>query len=222
MSNAEYNSHGRFGRRQLLLAGAALPIARFRERRMDLEDACQADVVCWRRLDGSGTEYCRLSRDAQPRLDGTVVVFEGVPWRIDYEIECDAAWRTRAVRVRANQGADDRSLTLEVRPDGRWVVDTRDRPDLQGCVDVDLGFSPSTNTLPIRRLPMQVQQSRTIAVAWVEFPSLVVHRVEQRYTRISEGTYRYDNLPTGFVAELTVDLHGLVISYPPGWERVVK
>lgn len=189
---------------------------------MVFEDANQADVVCWRRLDAYGIEYCRLSRDVQPRLDGTVVVFEGVPWRIDYEIQCDAAWRTRAVRLRANQGADDRNLTLDVRPDGRWVVDMRDRPDLDGCVDVDLGFSPSTNTLPIRRLPMQMQESRTIAAAWVDFPGLVVHRVEQRYTRISEDTYRYENLPTGVVAELTVDSQGLVISYPPGWQRIVR
>jgi hypothetical protein len=154
-------------------------------------------------------------------LDGQVVVLSrGVSWRIEYEIHCDDAWRTRAVSVRADAGTETHSLKLDADGHGRWRVGGEVRQDLRDCLVVDLGFSPSTNTLPIRGLRMNVKQSETIHAAWVEFPSLAARRVPQRYTRVGDRTYRYENLPTGFLAEIDVDASGLVVSYPPGWEQV--
>ncbi|MGE5812919.1 MAG: putative glycolipid-binding domain-containing protein, partial [Acidobacteriota bacterium] len=173
------------------------------------------------RLDGRGMEYCRLSEgNTGPAIEGIVVLTADVPWGIEYEIRCDQDWRTRTVRLRARAGVEDRELRLDVDPQGRWKLNAQRRADLEGCLDVDLGFSPSTNTLPIRRLRLNLNAHETITAAWVEFPSLAVHRVEQRYTRIRKDRYKYENLPTGFVAEVTVDATGLVVSYPPGWERL--
>lgn len=179
-------------------------------------------AVCWRWLDGWGLEHCRLSgrRDGLALAGGIVAWSEG-PWTIEYEIHCDAAWRTRSVALRATAGVEERRLAIEAHPQGAWIVDGEVRGDLQGCTDVDLGFTPSTNTLPIRRLAMKVGDQETIEAAWVQFPSLAVRRVPQRYTRLEAHTYRYDNLPTGFTADVTVDADGLVVSYPPGWERVI-
>jgi hypothetical protein len=168
-----------------------------------------------------------LERDGDgARLEGGVVVSEGAPFRsfwplwIEYEVRCDAAWRTRRAVVRAAVGAERRDLTLERGDDGRWKLGGEARPELEGCVDVDLGFTPSTNTLPIRRLLMNVGESATVDAAWVEFPSLSVRRLRQRYTRLGELTYRYENPETGFASVVEVDSAGLVVSYPPGWERI--
>jgi uncharacterized protein len=181
-----------------------------------------AEAIAWRWLDGSGLEHCRLyeAHDG-PRIEGTLVVVSNTtPWRIDYDVRCDVAWRTRSVLIRAYEGIDPRTLTLAADEGGRWTVGGETQPDLEGCLDVDLGFSPSTNTLPIRRLNLAEGRTATIEAAWVEFPSLKVHRVPQRYTRLRDRAYRYENLPTGFVAEVEVDARGLVVSYPPGWERI--
>lgn len=177
----------------------------------------RTDAVLWRQLDGPGMEQCRSTETG---LSGVVVVWAGTAWRLDYEVRCDDRWRTREVVVQAYAGEVARNTRLQVDERGSWLIDGDARPDLQGCVDVDLGFSPSTNTLPIRRLGLHVRESATIDAAWMEFPSLAVRRVPQRYTRLDERTYRYENLPTGFSAEMTVDEGGLVVSYPPGWERV--
>jgi uncharacterized protein len=179
-------------------------------------------AVAWRWLGEWGMEQCRLSEASDgPRIEGTVVVVSNtIPWRIDYDVRCDAAWRTRSVSVRAHEGIAPRTLTLAADEGGHWSVGGEPRPDVEGCLDVDLGFSPSTNTLPVRRLNLAEGHSATIEAAWVEFPSLKVHRVPQRYTRLRDRTYRYENLPTGFVAEVEVDARGLVVSYPPGWERI--
>jgi hypothetical protein len=89
-------------------------------------------------------------------------------------------------------------------------------PALKGCSDVDLGCSPSTNTLPIRRLHIGIGAAHTIQAAWVHFPDLTVQKVAQTYARLDELTYRYAS--GQFEAELTVDEDGLVTGYA-AWRR---
>ena len=55
---------------------------------------------------------------------------------------------------------------------GNWTVDGKRRRALRSCTDVDLGCSPSTNTLPIRRLGLSVGATKTIQAAWIRFPEL--------------------------------------------------
>jgi len=88
---------------------------------------------------------------------------------------------------------------------------------LAGCTDVDLGFSPSTNTLPIRRLALAVGKSETIEAAWVLFPDLEVRVSSQTYTRVSDQNYRFAS--GDFAAELGVDAAGLVTDYWE-WQRI--
>jgi hypothetical protein len=187
-----------------------------------MANSATAFAVVWRQLDGSGMEHCRLTDDVlAPSLDGAVVVVDAnVPWRLDFRITCDGHWQTRAVSVRAVEGVTDHLLNLAADDQGHWIVNGAARSDLDGCLDVDLGFSPSTNTLPIRRLGLGVDQTMTIDVAWVEFPSLTVRRASQRYTRLAERRWRFEYLTTGFTADIDVDEHGLVVSYPPLWSRV--
>jgi hypothetical protein len=166
-------------------------------------------------------EVCRIIEDESGiRLEGAVLlVHDGGPWRIEYVIRCDRGWVTREVDLHAT-GSTAHEVSMRVDESGRWWVNGAVRDDLQLCTDVDLGFTPSTNTLPIRRVHLELDRSATIQAAWVEFPSFSVQRVAQRYTRVGDVAYRYENLPTGFQADIAVDSMGLVTAYPPGWERV--
>jgi hypothetical protein len=123
---------------------------------------------------------------------------------------------TTAAHVKDVRGFEQRALTLERSARGVWSVNgTADRK-LKGCTDVDLACSPSTNTLPIRRLRLVVGASQTIEAAWVRFPELTVTKSAQTYTRLDEFTYLYDS--GTFSAELVVDDDGLVASYSV-WQR---
>lgn len=146
------------------------------------------------------------------------MAWEGEPWRISYAIDLDAEGRTRAVAVEAD-GAAPVSVALVADGAGRWLRDGHVVIDSPDALDVDLGFSPSTNTLPIRRLGVAVGESAEIAVAWVLFPSFEVEYGGQIYTRLGERRWRYQS--TGFDAELTVDEDGLVESYSE-WESVAR
>src|SRR5687767_10360069 len=106
--------------------------------------------VLWRRVDAPGHDACRLARDGDEwRLSGAAVfAHESAPVRLDYQVHADAAWRTRRATVSGWVGGDAVRVEAQVDEGGRWTVDGRDRPDLAGCVDVDLAFTPATNLLP--------------------------------------------------------------------------
>ena len=181
--------------------------------------------MLWRRLDIPGLEHFRLTMDGdRPRLAGTVLVaHDGQPLRLDYEIGCSPAWETRTVVATLLLRDVTWRLDLVVDEQHRWFADGREIPTLAGCVDVDLSLSPSTNTLPIRRLGMlrlKADEARDVVAGWVRIPELRVERLPQRYTCLPEGYFRYESRGGQFVAELEVDDLGLVESYPPFWERV--
>ena len=175
--------------------------------------------VAWRRSDEvEADEVCTLTvRDNGLSLVGTVLGAEGGrPVRVEYRVLAERAGLTTAAHVRDLRGFETRTIVLERDAKERWTVDGIAKRALKGCTDVDLGCSPSTNTLPIRRLRLAIGASHTIQAAWVRFPELVVVKANQTYTRLDEFTYRYAS--GTFEAELTVDDDGLVTAYAE-WRR---
>jgi uncharacterized protein len=175
--------------------------------------------VAWRRSDEVSTdEHCTLTqRDTGLSLVGTVLGAEGgVPVRIEYRVLTDGDGTTTAAHIRDLRGFEQRTLTLERDAKGNWTVDGAKVRALKGATDVDLGCSPSTNTLPIRRLRLGIGATKTIKAAWVRFPELTVIKADQTYTRVDEFTYRYAS--GSFEAELTVDDEDLVAGYAE-WTR---
>ncbi|GAE04428.1 hypothetical protein JCM10914_473 [Paenibacillus sp. JCM 10914] len=106
--------------------------------------------------------------------------------------------------------------------ENRWWEGGTDRElgALAGLTDIDLGISPSTNTLAIRRLRLQPGDSAAITAAWVRFPSLEISPLPQRYTRTGENTYRYESNDGAFQADLEIDEHALVTQYADIWSRI--
>lgn len=174
--------------------------------------------VLWRQLIGIGAEHLVLTVDDEVHADGMAVgEIQSTAYRIHYELVCDTKWMFRQLRVRDLIGG--RVLQLMRLHDGRWLDEAdREIQGLQGCTDVDIMITPFTNTLPIRRLSWELAQSREIAVAYISVPDLSATRVDQRYTCVAHGengsAYRYENLRSGFAAELRVDGDGLVVDYP--------
>jgi uncharacterized protein len=175
--------------------------------------------VGWRRTDEvEADEHCTLTvRDGGLSLVGTVLGAEGgLPVRIEYRVLADGAGLTTAAHVRDLRGFALRTIALERDSKGSWTIDGARVPALRGCTDVDLGCSPSTNTLPIRRLRLAIGASHTVRAAWVRFPELAVVKAAQVYTRLDEFTYRYAS--GDFEADLVVDDDGLVAAYA-AWRR---
>lgn len=190
-------------------------------REIDTVTASDRSVI-WRPLAWRGSDQCSLWRDTSGgwRLEGIALASpaDGPPMQIRYAVGCAPDWTTREATVDVRTPAEQRFLDLRAR-DGRWYVNGREVEALRGCVDVDFGFTPATNTLSIRRLELAPGESRDVVAAWVRFPELTVEPLSQRYTRLSDDRYRYQS-STGFSAELTVDDAGLVREYPGAWQQI--
>lgn len=160
----------------------------------------------------TGAELFELEElSAEKRMRGWVVAsVEGADCALTYRVTADRRWVTRRVSVELESGVS-RSLEIEHDGKGIWSVDGITRPDLTGCLDVDLGISPSTNTLPIRRLAMDITETKRIVAAWVRFPDLVVDPLPQIYERRSVSVYRYRS--DSFCADIEVDERSVVVRY---------
>jgi hypothetical protein len=180
-------------------------------------------TIRWRRLDASGHETAQLVPMADgPRLSGVAeLAHERGPCRLEYDIECSEGWLTRRARVSGRIGG--RAVALDVARDerGAWTSAGVPLRALEGCFDVDLEFSPSTNLLPIRRLMLAVGERAAVRTAWVRFPTLALQLLEQTYTRTGAMTYRYETADGTFCRDLTVNADGFVLDYPGLWRADV-
>src|SRR5947208_929567 len=110
--------------------------------------------MAWRRVDVPGHDECSLWRMADGwRLLGTAVfTLDDEQCQLSYVVECDSVWMTRAATVEGWRGREALSIAIERLPGGGWKLNGVMQPAVNGCIDVDLGFTPATNLIPLRRL----------------------------------------------------------------------
>jgi hypothetical protein len=174
--------------------------------------------ILWRRLDREGHEFCELSGTRHRGI--ALIEHEGAPCRLTYEVECDATWRTRWTRVQGSVGEQTIDVAITADEHGVWRLDGDEVGVVADCIDVDLNFSPSTNTLPIRRLQLAIGEEAEVRAAWLRFPSFELEPLVQRYRRLDEQTYHYES--GSFSAGLRVNDAGLVTTYEGFCEAVAE
>jgi uncharacterized protein len=125
---------------------------------------------------------------------------------------------TRSAHVVARSVLGVQEVRLEADGTGVWQIDGKAAPWLDGCLDVDLEASASTNALPIHRLGLSVGGREDAPAAYVRAPTLRVERLEQTYARLPDdgesARYEYVAPAFDFSAVLTYDRFGLVLDYP--------
>lgn len=184
--------------------------------------------VLWRRRDHLSFDQYQVEHCQVGELPGSFTIqgcvlgtLEAKPYRVDYLVRCDRGWKTRSVSARTTFGLVHRSIELERDVSDSWRRDGARLAELDGVVDIDLAITPSTNTLPIRRLSLELGGEAEVDAAWVGFPGLEVERLSQRYVREGDRAYRYESGGGSFTAALEVDEQGIVVRYGELWERVL-
>ncbi|HMF72577.1 MAG TPA: putative glycolipid-binding domain-containing protein, partial [Flavitalea sp.] len=69
-------------------------------------------------------------------------------------------------------------------------------------------------TLPVNRLKLHTNDERQIQVIYVDVLKRKIKQIRQKYTRLSNTVYLYENVPNDFEAKIEVDELGLVVDYP--------
>lgn len=170
--------------------------------------------VRWRTWDGGGVEDLTLTWENEAWTASGIVTRE----QVQYVIRLSPTWHVRQFLL--FRDLDEPDLWLGVDGSARWgEMNGAHRTELDGCVDIDLGCTPFTNTLPIRRLPLDIGDRAELPVAMVDVETLDVHAERHRYTRLAAHRWRFEQLHTGYGVELDVDDHGLVVDYPELFRR---
>jgi uncharacterized protein len=175
-------------------------------------------TILWQRLDQPGHDSARLTFESPHwRIAGTAVfACDRRPCRLDYAVLCDAAWNTMSARVSGWLGADTIDIELTVDAARTWRMNGVECPAVKGCLDVDLHFTPATNTLAIRRLELAIDRESPVRAAWLS-PDFAMKPLEQVYRRTGAATYRYESDGGRFTAGLEVNEVGLVVNYDGLW-----
>ena len=177
-------------------------------------------AILWRRLDAAGHEACRLvQRQGGWDLEGTAAYqHEGAPACLAYKVECDNAWVTRQGHVRGWIGEQPLDITVTRSAQGRWALNGQVIDGLEGCFDLDLGFTPSTNLLQLRRIALGVGDAADVPVAWLDVDAVALDRLQQRYERRAAEIYWYEAPRFDYSGLLQVNGVGFVEKYPDLWE----
>jgi hypothetical protein len=198
------------------------------------------ELTIWRGLDAWRVEAAAVELSADGlAVSGTQIGSDPVAYRLDYRLDATDGFLTRALTVTARGRGWRRELELRHDGHGAWTCTARaagdiglpapggDAAALAGALDCDLGFSPLTNLMPIRRLGLHRRTgAQDFVMAWVSVPDLSVVPSRQRYEHVRRtvdgSIVRYVDrgLFDGFTAELELDRDGLVVRYPELAERV--
>lgn len=173
--------------------------------------------ITWRSQACQSEEHCEISSsDAGIEIRGSVqgTADDGKEFEINYTLELSPEWQVQHIVVR---DAKDEGNELDLQyENGQWFdVDGWHLEAYDGVEYVDLTITPSTNTLPIKRLAFEGREPQKIDVLYIDLPSFQTRRVEQYYTKLGKHTYRYqDGERPDFIADIVLDDDDFVAIYP--------
>jgi hypothetical protein len=179
------------------------------------------ETVLWHNPYDRSSELCRLVETSGGfAFEGLgLAPADGVPARVDYRVDADSQWRSLGIYIRMESAGATKEIALVHDESGDWMLDGEVQEHLDGCRDVDFRFTPSTNTLPIRRLAPAVGETVDSRAAWISYPGLEVVSSEQMYKRLSTNEFRFRS--EDFEADLLVDDSGLVLRYGEEYWRAL-
>jgi len=148
-------------------------------------------------------------------INSTIIgKYEGKIYKVEYHIQTNRHWETVFLELKSQHSNQRERLTLKGDAKGNWTSTGRRADQFKGCIDVDIPLTPFTNTLPINRLRLSPNEERQISVIYLDLLEQQVKPVYQKYTRLSELEFQYENVPNDFEAKIEVDELGLVVNYP--------
>lgn len=177
--------------------------------------------ILWRRLGQPGHDVCRLERQGDNwQIDGGAAFRheDGRVAQLHYRVRCDRAWHTQWGTVRGWLGGEGIDLSIVRDAHGGWKLNDAPAMELGHCVDLDLGFTPATNLLQLRRLHLAPGEAADAPVAWLDLDGGGLSELQQRYERRSERDYWYSAPRFDYEAMLEVTPDGFVRRYPAIWE----
>jgi uncharacterized protein len=177
--------------------------------------------ILWTGIEYHSMENCIVTiSDKGSEISSSVVgAYANKLYRVEYRIGTNQYWETTFFELRSQ--LDNTVEMINFRNEGTetWYVNGQLDEKFKGCIDIDISLTPFTNTLPINRLKLSEKEGEQIMVLYVDVLGRKIMPVRQKYTRLSQSSYKYENVPNDFEAVIAVDELGLVVDYPGLFKR---
>ena len=143
-------------------------------------------------------------------------------YKVEYKVKTNQHWETIYAEIHCQHSNQREQLIIEGDAKGNWTMNGKEADQFRGCMDIDIPLTPFTNTLPINRLKLSQGEEHQIRVIYLDLLEQKTIPVKQKYIRLSETAYHYQNVPNDFEAKIEVDELGFVVDYPSLFVRTAK
>lgn len=176
-------------------------------------------TVIWKRLDQEGHDACRFTHTGVGWIiDGTAVFeYSEQAARLNYRLACDSRWASLQADISGWIGKSAFHMSIERNGEDGWSVNGRNDSALKGLSDIDLGFTPASNTNAIRRLNLRPSDEAESIAVWLDTEDWTVKPLRQIYRRIHNNAFEYTSPQHEYHSTLAVDDFGAVTEYPDLW-----
>jgi uncharacterized protein len=172
----------------------------------------------WRRLDVPGHDaarVCQVSTGYQ-LLGQSVFLDPRGPAALRYTLDLTPTWATRQGQIDGFIGGRAVDTRIARTPNG-WTLGGKEG-GMADVVDLDLGFTPATNMVQLKRVGLSIGEAVSFDVAWLEAGDGALVRLPQEYRRVSEFDYEYSSPTSNYRATIIVAPSGFAAVYPRLWE----
>jgi hypothetical protein len=172
----------------------------------------------WRRLDVPGHDAARVMQTEHGYELLGQSIFGGPhgPTALRYILTLEPDWSTKEGRITGFIGERSVNDHIERTPRG-WTFNGREC-GMADILDLDLGFTPATNMIQLRRVSLAIGESTTFDVAWLEAGDKELQRLPQTYYRATEFEYPYHSPQGGYRETIILSGSGFAAVYPNLWE----
>jgi hypothetical protein len=174
--------------------------------------------MLWRRLDLPGHDACRLWQQANGwHLQGSAVFrHHNGPAHVCYAVRCDPRWRTVSGRIHGFIGQISLDYRI-IRRASLWRLNGIPVAGLGHLLDLDLGFTPATNLLQLRRVRIEVNEIVSLPVAWFDPDSGTLTELPRIYEHRRQDAFWYKAPGAGYEGLLELAPNGFIRRYPGLW-----
>ncbi|HSR18393.1 MAG TPA: putative glycolipid-binding domain-containing protein [Ignavibacteriaceae bacterium] len=180
--------------------------------------------ILWTGREYYSLENCLMTKNHAGSEISSVIIgmYNKEIYRVEYFIKTNEIWETLFFELKIQLYNNKNVFSYKSDGKGNWTLLEKPANEFNGCTDIDIPLTPFTNTLPINRLNLNINESRVIKVIYIDVLNSEIKPVQQKYSRMTEAKYKFENVPNDFEAVITVDESGFVVDYHELFERTIK
>lgn len=180
-------------------------------------------ILLWKGVTHESLECFKIEKEGKTNVVSSKVIGNqnGNLYDVNYRLVIDENWLIREFEIESEINTIKRKLTGENCED-RWQINTVTNSDFKDFKYIDISLTPFTNTLPVNHLSFDKGIPEEIDVIYIDVLKNNIVPAKQRYTKIADNKYFYENLNSGFKGNISVDEFGLVDNYFGLFEKVAE